>query len=202
MRAFLIQTSAFLVSPERIADMSTHSAIVPLHTLAKRLPKLNYSKNDRQNLKQLDPENEAKARLKLAVVFCFLRRQGRCRLAHIRMSNIETVMDEIEIELGLPPRRSMSRGGMHDGTFSLAGAAQLRKWVNDYLKDGVKGLLDKHVAARFVSIPMTFTKNQLALKCSYDACFERKNGRRIPPATKLHDYAKRRKAPGDLPRAH
>lgn len=45
--------------------MSTHSAVVPLRTLAKRLPKLNYSKNDRQNLKQLDPENEAKARLKL-----------------------------------------------------------------------------------------------------------------------------------------
>jgi hypothetical protein len=44
--------------------MSTHSEIVPLRTLAKRLPKLNYLKNDRQNLKQLDPENEAKARLK------------------------------------------------------------------------------------------------------------------------------------------
>jgi len=60
--------------------MSTH--LVPLRTLAKRLPKLNYLKNDRRNLKQLDPENEAKARLKLAVVFCFLRRQGRCQRAH------------------------------------------------------------------------------------------------------------------------
>jgi len=61
--------------------MSSHSEIVTLRTLAKRLPKLNYLRNDRQNLKQLDPENEAKARLKLAVVFCFLRRQGRCRRA-------------------------------------------------------------------------------------------------------------------------
>ena len=126
--------------------MSTHAEIVPLRTLAKRLPKLNYLKNDRQNLRQLDPENEAKARLKLAVVFCFLRRQGRCRRAHTRMPNIETVMDEIEIELGLSPRRTMPRGGAHNGSFSLAGAAQLRKWVNSYVKEGVKGLLDKHVA--------------------------------------------------------
>jgi hypothetical protein len=65
--------------------MSTRSEIVPLRTLAKRLPKLNYLKNDRQNLRQLDPENGAKARLKLAVVFCFLRRQGRCRRAQTRM---------------------------------------------------------------------------------------------------------------------
>ena len=101
--------------------MSTHSEIVPLRTLAKRLPKLNYLKNDRQNLRQLDPENEAKARLKLAVVFCFLR-QGRCRRAQTRMPNIEMVMDEIEIELGLPPRGSLPRGGTHDGSFSLAGA--------------------------------------------------------------------------------
>ncbi len=152
--------------------MSTHSKIVPLGTLAKRLPKLNYLKNDRQNLKQLDPENEAKARLKLAVVFCFLRRQGKCRFAHTRLPNIETVMDEIEIELGLPPRRSMPRGGARDGSFSLAGAAQLRRWVNSYVKEGVKGLLDKHIAAKFVSIPMTFTKNELALKRSYDAWSE------------------------------
>jgi hypothetical protein len=67
--------------------MSTHSEIVPLRTLAKRLPKLNYLRNDRQNLKQLDPENEAKARLKLAIVFCFLRRQGGCRRAHTRILN-------------------------------------------------------------------------------------------------------------------
>jgi hypothetical protein len=152
--------------------MSTRSEIVPLRTLAKRLPKLNYLKNDRQNLRQLDPENGAKARLKLAVVFCFLRRQGRCRRAQTRMPNIEMVMDEIEIELGLPPRRSMPRGGTHDGSFSLAGASQLRRWVNNYVKDGVKGLLDKHVAAKFVSIPMTFTKNELALKRSYDAWSE------------------------------
>jgi len=88
------------------------------------------------------------------------------------MPNIETVMDEIEIELGLPPRRSMTRGGAHDGSFSLAGAAQLRGWVNSYLKEGVKGLLDKHIAAKFVSIPMTFTKKELALKRSYDAWFD------------------------------
>lgn len=154
--------------------MSTHSAaIVPFRTLAKRLPKLNYSKNDRQNLKQLDPENEAKARLKLAVVFCFLRRQGGCLQARTRMPNIETVMDEIEVELGLLPRRSMPRAGKLDGSFSLPGGAQLRKWVNNYLQEGVKGLLDKHVAAKFVSIPMTFTKNELALKHSYDAWSER-----------------------------
>ncbi|HSZ58226.1 MAG TPA: hypothetical protein VK797_21355 [Tepidisphaeraceae bacterium] len=84
------------------------------------------------------------------------------------MINIETVMDEIEIELGLPSRGSMPRGGARDGSFSLAGAVQLRRWVNSYLKEGVKGLLDKHVAAKFVSIPMTFTKNELALKRSYD----------------------------------
>jgi hypothetical protein len=40
------------------------------------------------------------------------------------------------------------------------------------VKDGVKGLLDKHVAAKFVSVPMTFTKNELALKRSYDAWSE------------------------------
>jgi len=38
------------------------------------------------------------------------------------------------------------------------------------MKDGVKGLLDK--AAKFASIPMTFTKNELALKRSYDAWSE------------------------------
>ena len=65
--------------------MSTRSEIVTLRTLAKRLPKLNYLKNDRQNLRRLDPENEVKARLKLAVVFCFLRQQGRCRRAQTRM---------------------------------------------------------------------------------------------------------------------
>ena len=99
--------------------MSTRSEIVPLRTLAERLPKLNYLKNDRQNLRQLDPENEARARLKLAVVFCFLRQQGRCRRAQTRMPNIEMVMDEIEIELGLPPRRSMPRGGARDASHSL-----------------------------------------------------------------------------------
>src|SRR3984957_8343873 len=172
--------------------MSSHSEIVTLRTLAKRLPKLNYLRNDRQNLKQLDPENEAKSRLKLAVVFCFLRRQGRCRRAHTRMINIETVMDEIEIELGLPSRRSMPRGGARDGSFSLAGAVQLRRWVNSYLKEGVKGLLDKHVAAKFVSIPMTFTKNELALKRSYENWFARiaeecaKDPHRNGPASTAH----------------
>ncbi|MGY3582081.1 hypothetical protein ACVIGB_000996 [Bradyrhizobium sp. USDA 4341] len=85
------------------------------------------------------------------------------------MQNIEKVMDEIEIELGLPPRRSMPRGGVLDGGFSLPGAAELRKWSSNYEREGVKGLLDKHVAAKFVSIPMTFTKNELALERSYDA---------------------------------
>ena len=86
--------------------MSTHSEIVTLRVLAKRLPKLNYMKQDRLNLKQLDPENEAKARLKLAVVFCFLRRENKCQFSRTRF-DIEAAMDEIEIELCLPPRRSL-----------------------------------------------------------------------------------------------
>lgn len=149
--------------------MSTHSEFVPLRTLARRLPKLNFLENDRQNLKQLDPENGAKARLKLAVVYCFLLRQNCCRFMHTRMPNVETVMDEIEIELGLPPRRSMPRGGAHDGSFSLAGAAQLRRWARSYMRNGVKGLLDKRVAAKFVSIPITPSKKELALRRVEDA---------------------------------
>jgi hypothetical protein len=149
--------------------MSTHSEIVTLRTLAKRLPKLNYLKNDRQNLRQLDPENGAKARLKLAVVFCFLRRQGRCRRVHTRMPNIETVMDEIEIELGLPPMRSMPRGGARDSSFSLAGATQVRTWVNSYLEEGVKGLLDKHIAAKFVSPPYVHENRLSEVRCPQDA---------------------------------
>jgi hypothetical protein len=104
----------------------------------------------------------------------------------------ETVMDEIEIELGLPSRRSMPRGGARDGSFSLAGAVQLRRWVNSYLKEGVKGLLDKHVAAKFVSIPMTFTKNELALKRGYENWFARiaeecaKDPHRNGPASTAH----------------
>jgi hypothetical protein len=54
-------------------------------------------------------------------------------------------------------------------TGHLQGAGQLRGWVNSYVKEGVKGLLDKPIAAKFVSIPMTFTKKELALKRSYDA---------------------------------
>jgi hypothetical protein len=45
----------------------------------------------------------------------------------------------------------------------------VRRRVNSYVKEGVKGLLDKPIAAKFVSIPMTFTKKELALKRSYDA---------------------------------
>ena len=45
----------------------------------------------------------------------------------------------------------------------------VQRRVNSYVKEGVKGLLDKPIAAKFVSIPMTFTKKELALKRSYDA---------------------------------
>ena len=120
--------------------MSTHSEIVTLRTLAKRLPKLNYLRNDRQNLKQLDPENEAKARLKRLFGFS-------CR---IRKRRIE--------HLGLVRRRPLS------GLAGATAARQVRLVKTEFALNGIvprvlrlfREAFQRHVGLSGGTVPPVF----------------------------------------------
>jgi hypothetical protein len=113
--------------------------VTPVLPTKRSLPPIAITKSEEAFLKTLDPDHAAKVLLKTAAVYSFLVREAkRLMPTYCRRPKMDAVLDEIEIELGLPSR-VVDRSGTE--AFTLVGPKQFSRWVNAYLMEGVPGLL-------------------------------------------------------------